>query len=442
MAEKTKISTQNIQVRIKNANQNSITKCSIVEIYDNNNCIYDNFLSFKPQETQEDIVAFVPSEQQNVNFIQPNQNNFVKVNFYENIDHRIKISPKFIAIDPNYNGEIILDFDENYNLTNSSKGAIEPKLLNINLNNDVRLGFDISTQEYIYANNFWVDNALHFKTLHDIPINPFKNEHKIRCTYLDTKNNQTYSQERTFKLTVQDNSPKVDLTFENDKFTSENATVSEVTTLEFECKLENVNAFMLDGKPYLINSDESKNLKFELNKIYKIKFGYFDEDEGKFFNPEEQVICKFSFNYSREITLTVDSDGECNFHNGNIYFDNVSKQQKIVHNKRDVIAELCGGGAAGAGALSFCIAIIFGLNPIAAAIIIPILALICFGLFIHGAIKNSKIYTLPKENESQEPETENFNNELTSTVNFDDPFNSQDSMPLIDEEEEEDLGEI
>ncbi len=408
MAEKSEIYAKNIEIILKD-NQNNITNCLIytVDEYNKNSTQYSERLVFDSQENQQNIVSFKPRNKEGKSSIQNDSNNLIVIEFFRG---DISTDTKFIAINPNNtdNDKIVLEFDKNYKLTSNCKGVTALTLLNIEFKEKIAL----DSFENIYSNNFSIDNSDDKPILTvpvNIEINPFTNKHEIKFRYYDSINKTYLPQERTFELNVSNPSSTVNLIFNNNKFEAENATIKETTNyLNIECNLENVNAFMVNDKMFYIKNKKANFLP-ELNKNYEIKFGYYDEAKNEFLNSENQVVCEFSLdNFSEENILTVDTEGKCSLtKNGSDFTSDL--KQKMVHNKRDTNLELGGGGVSGAGAVGFGIAIAFGLNPIAAAIIIAVLAVTCLGLLIHGGIKKSKIYTPLKEDKSQKPETKNSN---------------------------------
>lgn len=245
---------------------------------------------------------------------------------------------------------------------------------------------------------------------------------------------------------------------------SSKATENNQIPLKIDCKIKNVNAFLLNGEFHFLD-DENDKIYLDKNKEYKIEPVYYDNEKQKFYYFPKSNVYKFNTFHINDssIKLNIEDKFELCFYNDNNddISNDINLDKNSINHEKSSNLELGFGIPLALAAIGFAFALAFGGLP--AIIALPFiigLGILGGGLICKGGYDKSQIYTPPKENKSQEPETENSDESNPSlSQGSDDPIwtsvksQSQDSnenQPLFETNnddifqnngEEEDWGE-
>ncbi len=212
---------------------------------------------------------------------------------------------------------------------------------------------------------------------------------------------------------------------ENDNTTENNKILLNIVN---RSKSKHVNALLLNGEIHFLDNQNDK-IYLDKNKEYKIEPVYYDNEKQKFYYFPKSYVCKFNIFHNNDssdssIQLNIENEFELYFR-FDIDIDIKLDKNSINHEKSSNL-ELGFGIPLALAAIGFAFALAFGGLP--AIIALPFiigLGISGGGLICKGGYDKSQIYTPPKENKSQESETE-YSDESTPTFNqsIDDPINS------------------
>ena len=290
-------------------------------------------------------------------------------------------------------------------------------------------GIDIESVTSHEAKNFEFEEEEEDKSENDNTTENNENDNPSENNDNPTKNNDNPSENNDNPTKNNDNPTKNN---DNPTENNENGNAAENDKIQLivTSSITNVkaNAFLLDGDFYRFDD----KIRLDKNKKYKLEPAHYDAKKQKYYYFPKSYVYEFNTdNINKNLSEITINDNTISVDNLNLKITS-----KPIYHENQANTELSFGAIFTAGIIICSIFLGIGiLAPIIAGPLIAGCTILAAILFGKGGYDNSKIYTPPEENKSQEPETE-YSSELNPTFNQgnDDPIwnsvksNSQNSI--------------